>query len=606
MSSLASTSSKTESKTESKKITMSSKHLNNQLTNLFNYKVATGPDKKIPVLVYLANTKPDISKVDIAKKLANKHIVKICRQLKKLDIACEDETKKLLLDSLIKIVLEDVAESVFTLARPAPNTPLRLIILGVTLSDESTAKYLDGIRTIGAHMYTGLAKNGIYNTQVYADPMAFKWKEWQVLSEGFIMAMHRDNITQPSQHSQLQGNVNNMFWHVIVTLRRVESINYHIGRAIVTVRSMIMSKDLAHSPNMRPIDLIAFAQAFIKRDPKLKNNINIRVYGPEELQKEGFGLLYGMGKDSKDTVGKSRMLILNYNKWKSSQIDARQITSSDGNMSKLHYNITANRVLIGNALRVTKDGKTVYSNMSNAASVLSAFLAYVKLKTVMPLLAIISIAEHTIDTSGTINSMNNGVNNKVNNKTNNNADARTQNSVFTSIGGKRVEIMDASSNYDYGGLNRIMKADCIEYAIGKWPRSLIIDIEQAVIRAVNKEEDDRKQNIEFMSVNIPVINLKKLVKIGLGLGQPIEEQSLENYRKRYLDEVKSSVSGIDVRNVLISKTGEEIPEVVFLSNFVDMKKSRWLHLKLNDNVMSNRDVFASIGTRVVLDYLIML
>lgn len=599
---------------------VSKKYLASQsiLNNVFNYKVAGTPTKKIPIMIYIAHWHATNNNTKTAIELAKNHLTKLCSQLQRLDIACNPDTRKLLHTSLTKLAMSDIEESVFTLSRSTISSNssnldvshVRLIVIGVHLPTNNKFTCLDNIRTLGAHILYSLRKNTLYNIQLYADPTGFKSMEWFALAEGFIVAMNinapnvissnkpnnKTAIEKPSAKSKksissktTEGKVENFYWHVITTASRVSKVGQAIGRAVVTIRSMHMCQDLSNAllhltptPNqpMSPLEFISFTQAFIKRDGALGASLSTRVYGPDELNSKGFGLLHYVGSNSSEE-GKSRMLVIKYNPVKrlmgaSTKSYSKSINSS-GISSQLKK--TAELILIGRGLVVKddKDGVFNKSDVTSAAMVLSIILGCAKLGCNKSILAIIPLATYTKPVNTSVNRLKlaNGL---------------------KSVNGKTVNIdKDMLSSEDMGHL---MHAECIGYATSKWPKSMVIDINNGV--------NCGGEGNYFMEQNIPVKTQGDIMDASKSVGEGMKQIKFGNLE----DGVNLDKKRIQKpANIKFSRSAG------FLSKFIKSNSNKWLHVNMCGNVKDNvnginkEDIMnivanGCIGVRIMLEWLL--
>lgn len=546
------------------------------IQNVFNYKVATSPTRKIPVVVYIAHRDATYNNTKSAKELAQKHLTRLCSQLQRLDIGCSEDTRGLLHTSLTKMAMADIEESVFTLLRSSNSGGyVRLIILDLYLPTKDKFKCLDNIRSLGAHIQHGLNKNMLYKIQMYADPVAFKESEWFALAEGFIMSMYHFPKYGSSNGvaSASDNKIDNYYWHVITSSSRVSKVNQAIGRSIVTIRSMFMCQDLVNEPRnkLQPLDFIAFTQSFIKRDAILRSVVSSRVYSPSELKSKGFNLLYSIGAGSPES-GKSRLLILKYNPLKSGRINVKKSPE----LILIGKGVTVNTC--GVSLKPAKDIPAMKSDMSGAAIVLSSLLGYAKLGGNKPIMAMIPLAENLIGNKATV-----------------------PGDVLKSVGGKTVEIVNTDAE------GRLLLADCLSYASSKWPRAILVDIstltgEQEILSC--------KQFNTFLEQNVPSKITHGLVTAGKMVGEPMMPLPLKDYIDKFEDNLESQVA--DTRNIARSCSGQIYPSTVFLSKFIDINKTKWIHIDVGGNTFNvksgtaiNQKAGASgVGVRVMLEWLL--
>lgn len=558
-----------------------------QLDNAFNFTVSTDPAREIPTLCYLAHKHAADYNIKDTPAIDTQHTQRLCKILQRLGIKCQPDTRQLILDSITQIMNSNAAESVFTLARQRQPTNhsshIRLIIIGIDNAKDIYHE-LEIIRQLGAHIQHSLQKNNLFNCQLVADPVIFEPKFWGTLCEGFLMSMHRIRNINASLDKKANSIIaasdkGNFYIHVITSRTKVEKITNIMGRAIVTIRSMFMCQDLVRNSTdpqqlMTPDKFIAFTTAFIEKEPQLQRTINVKIYTADEIKNMGFGLIYASGNTS------SRLLILKYNPLPINR-DTPPLKRSLKQSPKI--------VMIGSG--IMGDSSNVSADVSNVAMVLATLLGYARLGASEPILAMIPL----INIPTTKSSL--------------------TGSIIKSYSNLAVKIVDKV------GYSSLLRADCIGYAVKKWPRAIIADI--ISLNRGGQKDVSCNSISSFVEQGVNSALLKGLVISGKIVGEALVGLDLKRYRDTYKDKLKfiSFVDNIDLQSLEDKCINNMYSGTAFVSRFID-DSTKWVNINIGVNAFditndtyNTQDSYTSgdnagilgascVGVRILIDWLL--
>jgi leucyl aminopeptidase len=167
--------------------------------------------------------------------------------------------------------------------------------------------------------------------------------------------------------------------------------------------------------------------------------------------------------------------------------------------------------------------------------------------------------------------------------------------VLTAYNGKTVEI----TNTDAEG--RLVLADCIAYAVNKYPNAILIDF--ATLTG-QQESLSSKMFSNILSVNSNK-EVEKMISSGKLINELLVPLPLETMEK-YKYKLESYIA--DIKNVSFTTSADIIMSSLFMQQFIK-KNTKWIHIdiagpsyKLNDVVKYASPEASGVGVRLLFNY----
>jgi leucyl aminopeptidase len=326
------------------------------------------------------------------------------------------------------------------------------------------------------------------------------------------------------------------------------------------VKTVFLARDLINEPanNSRST---RFLKAITKYISSNKLPVKLDILDKAELEKLGMGLLLAVGKGS-SPENSPKLAILKY-------------TPKHGNQThqKPEY------ILLGKGITYDTGGMDLKrrggmiemkSDLSGAASVMAFLLGYAQLDGSKCIYAICPFAENSIGPN-----------------------AVKPSDVVTAYDKRTVEITDTDAE------GRLVLADCLAYAVDKYPHAKLIDF------ATLTGEQERVSGKMFscmLGCNSDK-EMDKLILAGEEINEPLVKIPILD---KQINKLESYVA--DIKNVNFSSQADIIMSSLFMKQFIK-KTTQWIHIdiagpsyKLNDIVKYASPEASGIGVRLLFQY----
>ena len=337
------------------------------------------------------------------------------------------------------------------------------------------------------------------------------------------------NVVIPSKINIIKNNIDK---HNI-DKHNITSVTKEITTLQNQVKTVFLARDLINEPanESKVTQFIKIVKEFIKEN---KIPVILEVLEKNDLEKLGMGLILGVGKGS-SPENSPKVIIIKYNG-----------NQSNGKSKKLHpeYVLMGKGITFdtgGLDLKGSKSMLEMKTDLSGAATVISFILGYAMSKGNKSIYTICPFAENSIGPNSTKPS-----------------------DVIKSYSGRTVEI----ANTDAEG--RLVLADCLSYAVDKYPNASIIDF--ATLTG-QQESVSGKLFSCILSVNSDK-DVDKLIEKGKEINEPLVELPLI---EKSVDNLESYVA--DIKNMSFTNSADIIMSALFMRQFIK-KDTKWIHIDI--------------------------
>ena len=332
------------------------------------------------------------------------------------------------------------------------------------------------------------------------------------------------NVVIPSKHNIDKHNIDK---------HNITYITTQIYTLQNQVKTVFLARDLINEPanESKVTQFIKIVKDFIKEN---KIPVILEVLEKDDLEKLGMGLILGVGKGS-SPENSPKVIIIKYN--------GKQ---SNGKSKKSYpeYILMGKGITFdtgGLDIKGSKSMLEMKTDLSGAATVISFILGYAMSKGNKSIYTICPFAENSIGPNSTKPS-----------------------DVIKSYSGRTVEI----ANTDAEG--RLVLADCLSYAVDKYPNASIIDF--ATLTG-QQESVSGKLFSCILSVNSDK-DVDKLIEKGREINEPLVELPLI---EKSVDNLESYVA--DIKNMSFTNSADIIMSALFMRQFVK-KDTKWIHIDI--------------------------
>jgi len=344
-------------------------------------------------------------------------------------------------------------------------------------------------------------------------------------------------------------------------------IHYRFKTLDNQIKAVFLARDLINEPAN-----IAKSTTFINiikqtiKDNKLP--ITIEVLEKKELETLGMGLILGVGSGS-SMENAPRVLIMKYYGSRS----GTGVTGGGSSSKSPEY------VLLGKGITFDTGGLDIKgsrsmvemkTDLSGASTVASFLIGYAMNKGSKCIYTICPFAENSVGPESTKPS-----------------------DVLKAYNGRTVEV----SNTDAEG--RLILADCLAYAVDKYPNATIIDF--ATLTG-QQESLSCKLFSNVLSVNSKE-EVNKLIKSGKEINELLVELPI---MEKHLKNLESYVA--DIKNVSFTCSADIIMSSLFMRQFVK-KNTKWIHIdiagpsyKANEIIKYASPEASGVGVRLLFAY----
>ena len=337
------------------------------------------------------------------------------------------------------------------------------------------------------------------------------------------------NVVIPSKINIIKNNIDK---HNI-DKHNITSVTKEITTLQNQVKTVFLARDLINEPanESKVTQFIKIVKEFIKEN---KIPVILEVLEKNDLEKLGMGLILGVGKGS-SPENSPKVIIIKYNG-----------NQSNGKSKKLHpeYVLMGKGITFdtgGLDLKGSKSMLEMKTDLSGAATVISFILGYAMSKGNKSIYTICPFAENSIGPNSTKPS-----------------------DVIKSYSGRTVEI----ANTDAEG--RLVLADCLSYAVDKYPNASIIDF--ATLTG-QQESVSGKLFSCILYVNSDK-DVDKLIEKGKEINEPLVELPLI---EKSVDNLESYVA--DIKNMSFTNSADIIMSALFMRQFIK-KDTKWIHIDI--------------------------
>ena len=486
------------------------------------------------------------------------------------------QIKSVLADMVLGFKNNKLTESMLTLELGVPKSHMMNFIFlkydSGLVGSRSLYKFLESLRALGGHIYYSLSKNELRNFN-FVMPAGIKVAKYLLcVLEGFLMAMYsfkkyksvgkpkvpefKDQVLNTVKGGKgririlLKGgatkkssvkpviksaNPNNYAVNIVFSgssESKIKSLMLDIGRLVTIMKSIYMCRDLINEPGN-----ILTTSSITTIIPKMVKDYNvpldIKILTAADCKKLGMGLLVAVGSGS-DAERQSGLVILTYNgvaknsSAKSFCLIGKGITQDTG----------------GYSLKDVNDIVDMKSDKSGACIMLATVMCCARLQLPVNIVAMLPLAQNSIGPS-----------------------AMVPGDIVTAYNGLTVEITDPDAE------GRLILADCIAYAVDKYPGHQIIDMATLTFE---QEAVSCKKFSTLIEVNSADV-ADKLVIAGEVEGERIVKMP---FIQDFEDAVASDVA--DLKNSASTCQGDIYPSAMFMASFLKAD-SRWIHIDLGGN-----------------------
>lgn len=559
------------------------------LENIFRYSVRPELDHTFKTCCILLDKKM------LTKASSTKQISKVLTSIIQQPIS--HELEEILATLTGGLITGKVTEGVITIELQHPvkkdNYYMNFIFLCYDTSiitDKSAYKFLESLRELGGHICHALRKNELRNFNLY-----LQHKSGSVIQvvrryllcilEGFLSAMYsfdkyktqldtktamrkkipifRDQVLNSVADTKLvkaklagllaggagqskkrapqiivASNPNNYAVNIILpdgSRPEISSTMADINQLVIIMKSVYLARDLINEPG-NILTTRAMGQMVTGLKTKYMLPLEIEILGRADCKKLGLGLLVAVG-DGSDADRQSGLVILKYNGASGSKkanpaksfcLIGKGITQDTG----------------GYSLKDTIDILDMKSDKSGACIVLATIICCARLQLPVNIVAMLPLAQNSIGPGSMV-----------------------PGDIVTAYNGLTVEISDPDAE------GRLILADCIAYAVDKWPEYQIIDMATLTFE---QEAMSCKKFSTLIEVNSNDV-ADKLVIAGELEGERVVKMP---FIPDFDEAIESDVA--DLKNTASTCQGDIYPSAMFMSSFLN-PKSRWIHIDLGGN-----------------------
>lgn len=321
------------------------------------------------------------------------------------------------------------------------------------------------------------------------------------------------------------------------------------------IKSVFLARDLINEPanNARSTRFISQIKNYISSN---KLPITLEILDKQQLEKLGMGLLLAVGKGS-NSENSPKLVIMKYNPKKDSLPEyillGKGITFDTGGID----------------LKRSGSMIEMKSDLSGAASVMAFLLGYAKSNGSKCIYTICPFAENSIGPN-----------------------AIKPSDVVTAYDKRTVEITDTDAE------GRLVLADCLAYAVEKYPKAKLIDF--ATLTG-QQEKISGKMFSCILGNNDKEID--KLIITGKKINEPLVKLPILDKQVKKLESYVA-----DIKNVNFTSQADIIMSSLFMKQFIK-KNTQWIHIdiagpsyKLNEIVKYASPEASGIGVRLLFEY----
>jgi leucyl aminopeptidase len=338
----------------------------------------------------------------------------------------------------------------------------------------------------------------------------------QAVVEGALLGLYRFQHYQTGLSDSDRSEIEQL---TIASSLRDESIERGAALGEVIARATALARDLANTP---PNDLPPAKLAEAAQDVGQRTGVAVTVFGPDELQAQGFGGLLGVGQGSAQPP---RFVIMEHGEKKPGVptvcLVGKGITFDTGGIS----------------IKPADKMDDMKMDMGGAAAVIGAMQAVGELKLPIHVVGLISSAENML--SGM---------------------AYRPGDILKTLSGKTIEVLNTDAE------GRIVLADALFYAQRYQPDGIIdlATLTGAIVVALGPHATGIMSNDDALS--------ERVVRAGEAAGERAWRMPLWD---AYKDMVKSDIA--DIKNTA-GRPGGAITAAAFLANFVG--DYPWVHMDI--------------------------
>lgn len=294
-----------------------------------------------------------------------------------------------------------------------------------------------------------------------------------------------------------------------------------IKKVLGITEGIFLARDLANHPSnyLNPVKMAEIVKKLFK------NSIDIKIYGEQEIEKMGMGLMKSVSRGSKEDA---KLIILDYKPKKFNTTLAlvgKGLTFDSGGVS----------------LKPSYDMDLMKMDMAGAAAVIGAFTVITKIK------------PNNIRIIGAIGATENMQSHM----------AQKPGDIWRSYSGKTVEVLNTDAE------GRLVLADVLSYVQDKYHPEYLVDIATltgACMIALGQEYAGAFGNNN------------KLLDIFSDISQKNYEKTWEMpINQQFHNEVKSEIA--DLKNMGNGRDADACIAAAFLEEFID-RKTKWAHLDI--------------------------
>lgn len=451
-----------------------------------------------------------------------------------------------------------------------------VVINNKSFNKNDDSELLEGLRITGNTIFNIAKSNYISSFNLVNTLDAKHTLQLESILEGILLSSYRFDKYKTTQALNKQ-NLKFHLHHIKLVTPLKQTSNSGLSFERLTklsniVKSVFLARDLVNEPaNTSKTDrFIDIIKQFIKQN---KLDIQMEILEQDKLEKIGMGLVLGVGRGS-SPENAPKVLIMHYN---GSECNDNSVDKKDKKDIDPAYVLLGKGITFDTGGLDLKSGKSMIemkTDLSGAATVSAFLLGYAMNAGDKCITVICPFAENSIGPNATKPS-----------------------DVLTAYDGKTVEI----TNTDAEG--RLVLADCLAYAVEKYPKAIIIDF--ATLTG-QQESLSSKMFSNILSVN-SYSEANKMISSGKEINELLVPLPLETMEK-YKHKLESYVA--DIKNVSFTTSADIIMSSLFMRQFIK-KTTKWIHIdiagpsfKLNDVVKYASPEASGIGVRLLFNFFI--
>ena len=421
----------------------------------------------------------------------------------------------------------------------------------------------EALRITGSMIYSLIKNNFITHINIlYILPNQFQ----NVLLEGLLLSSYKFDkykTTKALNSKSHKYHLQNIHLalpnhHLLDKPNIIETLTKQTYQQTTIVKSVFLARDLINEPanSSRSTRFLNEIKKYISSN---KVPISLAILDKPALEKLGMGLLLAVGKGS-SPENAPKLAIMKYTP------------------SGIHEQ-TPEYILLGKGITFDTGGMDLKrhggmiemkSDLSGAASVMAFLLGYAQLRGSKSIYVICPFAENSIGPA-----------------------AVKPSDVVTAYDKRTVEITDTDAE------GRLVLADCLAYAVDKYPHAKLIDF------ATLTGEQERVSGKMFscmLGINSDK-EMEKLILAGEKINEPLVKMPILD---KQITKLESYVA--DIKNVNFSSQADIIMSSLFMKQFIK-KTTQWIHIdiagpsyKLNEIVKYASPEASGIGVRLLFEY----